>query len=143
MTVLTAGSGGKNAGVITATAASDLTVTAQINVGNNQTLMCIYTIPNGRTGHMNVLDASVLPPTLAGTEVDFQLWARDAENDGAWQLKHEFTLVSDGVSYAQRKFNPAKKFESKYDVRLTVGAVGNDNTSVSGSFDLVIINETN
>jgi hypothetical protein len=141
MIVLTAGSGGVNAGTITATAAVDTTITAQINIGNNQTMMAIYTVPNERTGHMNSFYASVLAATPAGTQVTFQLWARDAENAGAWQLKHEVALVSDATSYANHPFRPAKKFQSKWDIRLTVGEVTADNASVTGGFDIVTIDE--
>jgi hypothetical protein len=147
MKVLTAGSGGYNVGIITATTqAVGTTVTAQIAIGNNQTMMAIYTVPNERTGHMGNLWASILPATPAATRVEFQLWARDVNDGvsmGAWQLKHDFALVSDGVSYAQHEFKKAaKKFESKTDIRLSVAFVGNDNTVVTGGFDIVTIIET-
>ncbi|MBW2002993.1 MAG: hypothetical protein JRI72_00050 [Deltaproteobacteria bacterium] len=49
MRVRTAGTGCKNAGVITATYGG--TIYAQMNAGRNRTYMGIYTIPAGRTGY--------------------------------------------------------------------------------------------
>jgi len=46
------GSGNEAAGIITITADTDATVTAQIINGNNQTMMCIYTVPVGKTGYL-------------------------------------------------------------------------------------------
>ena len=45
LTVLTAGSGGQNAGVITATAQVDTTVSSAIAVGENASQMCIFRVP--------------------------------------------------------------------------------------------------
>lgn len=138
MRVLTAGSGGVNAGIITATAQTDATITAQINIGNNQTLMAIYTVPNAKTGHIKSLFAAIANGTI--TIIDVQMWVRDAENDGAWMLKHEFSIARNAVATFQHIFDPAKRIESKYDVRLTVITSVN-NAVVDGGFDLVIAKE--
>jgi len=48
MVVLTAGTGGKNAGVITATAQTDSTVSANIAIGINQTQLACFMVPNDK-----------------------------------------------------------------------------------------------
>ena len=50
--ILTAGATGSNEGIITATADTDGTVTAQINIGNNQKGMAIYQIPAAKTVYL-------------------------------------------------------------------------------------------
>ena len=46
LSILSVGSGGENVGTITATAQTDLTVTAQINPTNNHSLMAVYQVPS-------------------------------------------------------------------------------------------------
>ena len=75
--VLTAGSGGTAAGDIyvgvgTVTAGVPATIYAQITLGNNQTLMAIWTVPAGYTGyfdHFNVATGTTNPNQYVGMRV--------------------------------------------------------------------------
>lgn len=53
------GSAGPNTGVITATAATDNSVTAQIGVGNGQTQMAVYGIPSTRVLYLTRVYATL------------------------------------------------------------------------------------
>ena len=53
MRVTSAGAGGINAGLITATAATDATISAAIAIGVGQTLMAVYSVPAGYTARVS------------------------------------------------------------------------------------------
>lgn len=137
MKVLTAGSGGANAGTITATAQTDSTVTAQMSIGNNQTLMAIYTVPASKTAYMTQLYASI-NRAVSTTEADIFLWVRDAETPGPWQLKHVQSITTTGDSRLAKDFEPYFSISEKSDVR--VAGVANDlNSDISAGFDLYLV----
>ena len=84
MRVMTAGASETNEGVITATAKTDATVTAQINVGNGQTNMAIYTIPAGKTGYLVHWYCGLLRASgTAALAADLDIFRRGAS--GAWR----------------------------------------------------------
>jgi hypothetical protein len=64
-----------NAGTITATAQTDGTITAQINVGNGQTEMSIYGIPSTHTAYMTgyLINAHNTGNPSTAAETDFSL----------------------------------------------------------------------
>lgn len=136
MKVLTAGSGGENAGNITATAVTDATVTAQISIGNNQTLMAIYTIPAGKQGLLHSWYANNNLAGLAGA-VDFQL--RIKEDGSVFQVKNHLGVMSPGDSLFQHFFESPLVIPEKSDIKVnaTGSAVGQD---ASAGFDLYLFN---
>ena len=116
MECMTWGTGGLNAGVITATAKapSDTTLTAGIMVGHNQSQMMIYGISSRmklRITHMHMELFETVGATLrADGDV---LWMSDpATNvvDGtAWTIKDHFEISTD-VGWTQ-DFHPPKVFD--------------------------------
>ena len=70
--VITAGSGGSNAGVITATADTDSTVTAHVAIGNNHSEQAIYTIPNNKKGLMTNMSYAI--DATSNAVVDIKLF---------------------------------------------------------------------
>lgn len=67
--VLTAGSGGINAGDITATAATDNTVSTKIVTGEGKSLTAAYQIPAGYTGYLQSVYGGVHGQSGAGVEL--------------------------------------------------------------------------
>jgi len=102
MFVLTAGSGGTNAGNITATAQTDATLTAQISTGLNQTLMAIYQIPAGFTGYLARYYASMNNP-VAAVSCDVKLLSKPL--GGVFNTKHIIGLNSQGASFVDYKYD--------------------------------------
>lgn len=133
MIVKTAGSGGKNAGIILATAATDATITASIEVGYNQTLMAIYQVPAGKSLYMSGYYASINATTAA--KADVFLWAKPFGE--TWQIKHVQGIDSSGNGVLDRIFCPPVKFAEKTIVRISA-TVSANNTDVSAGFDGVI-----
>lgn len=121
-----------------ATGMTAATAKAIIQVGNNQTLMAIYTVPAGCTAYMTNYYATANPNLAAGTLFNVQMWARDNANGYAPQLKHTKGLDKDASSNMQHDFAPYYKFTEKTDIFLT-GSAGTNTVSISAGFDLILI----
>jgi len=75
MQVKSAGSEGANAGLITATAATDSTITAQIEIGRNKAQQCIYLNINGPAKSINFFTVSAKNAT-AGATTQIEIWTK-------------------------------------------------------------------
>jgi hypothetical protein len=123
---------------ITLVNAADNVLYANIDSGNNQTLMAIYTVPVGKTAYMTNYYAHVNPGTnLDPTAMPIRLWARDNANLYAPQIKHVFGLIEGSF---QHFFTPHKKFTEKTDIYMTAQPVGKA-ADVTAGFDLILIQE--
>lgn len=82
-------------GNVQAVNAGDTVIYAKIQIGNNQTLMALYTIPNGKTGYMVQGSNS-----LAGLNRAYAIAGRMTmrQYGGVHQLKRTFGMQSDGTS---------------------------------------------
>jgi len=111
---------------------------AIVQAGNNQTLMAIYTIPNGKTGYLSsyycdyVREAAKDPDSIA-----FSLWATDNTNGYARQLKHRKGIPKQASGF-QQFFKPYYKFLQKTDVFITALASGADANPHAG-FDIILV----
>ena len=109
---------------------------AIIVAGNNQTLMAIYTIPNGKTGYLTNWYASVNPASnLDPTSMPISVWARDNDNGYEKQVKHVTGLIS---GHVQHNYEPYNKFTQKTDIFMTATPVGKA-ADVSGGFDIILV----
>lgn len=133
MIVRTAGSGGVNAGTITANANTDGNVTAQINAGNNQTLMAIYKIPAGSDGCLLSFYASIYETNLTGT-ADIFIYAKPSGE--IWQVKQKIGLTADTGTY-QHFYKVPNCFEPLTLIRMNADTSAN-NTIISSGFDMVL-----
>ena len=104
-------------------------VKAQIGIGNNQTLMAIYTVPAGKTAYMTHWGASV----GKGDDVTITLVVRPF--GGVFQVKDHKDLYQ---TIAEREFAPYLKILEKEDIALK-GAIGAAGGQASGSFDLILV----
>jgi len=135
LVVRTAGAGGANAGIIRATAGTDRTVTAQINAGNNQTLMAIYQIPADNDGCMLNFYASLLKAVGATATVNVIIKAKP-ENE-VYQAKHKLGIIKDGSSAIEHKFFVPNCFEPLTIIKMTADS-NVDNVDMSAGFDMVL-----
>ncbi|MDX1410269.1 MAG: hypothetical protein R3330_19095, partial [Saprospiraceae bacterium] len=135
MRVATVGSGGANAGTITATAQTDATVTAQIGIGNNQSLMAIFMVPTSQNAYLTRVWANIAQSSGGNAEV--QLWARDGGiSTEPWRLHTVLGLVSAGGGGFNYRVDPPIKFTTQHIVKLRASASA-DNTTVCGGFELI------
>jgi hypothetical protein len=146
MVVLTAGSGVINAGVITATAQTDATVTAQIDTGRGQTLMAIYTVPADYVFYINRVFASMSRATgTANTIAEGAILIRSGIDTANPVLTTSFVaeLSIEGASIlnAATDQNPLKVV-GPADVIMRVLSVSDNNTIITGAFDGILIDES-
>jgi hypothetical protein len=132
MVVSTTGGDATNDGVITATAAVDLTVTAQINTGIGQAQSAIYQVPAGFTGYILDMNVSVQAASTANISVDLLV----QESGSMFVSKYQVNLISTGNNVANIKFPVPLRIAAQSIVKLRCSSNAN-NTDVSGSFTVV------
>ena len=133
MIVLTAGSGGTNAGTITATAATDATVTASIQAAKGQTQMAIYQVPAGHSAYLYSYGGSYNGGS--NSSVTIELYARPF--GGAWNLKGSLGLMATGSNFGARTYRFPLRFSEKTIIRLAA-TTDTVNCNVIGHFDMLL-----
>lgn len=133
MIIRTAGISASNVGIVAANAFTDSTVTAQINAGNNQTLMAIYKIPADSDGCLISFYASIYKTDLTGS-ADVFIYAKPTGE--VWQVKQNTGLVATAGTY-QHFYKAPSCFEPLTIVRMNAD-VSADNTMISAGFDMIL-----
>ena len=140
MKVLTSGASGPNVGQITATAATDGTVTAQIQATKGQTEMAIYGIPSIQTAYMTTFYISIQSaPSGVSATMDMVANEFPGSDETVFITKHTDGLVADGTSRFLHQFQPYMKIAGPAIYKLQATANTN-NSDRSGGFDLIIVN---
>lgn len=134
MVVVTVGSGTVNAGIITATAATDATVSSGIIIGKGQTQFCLYMIPAGYTAYLTRFGGSMNGG--ANANCDLELFAKPF--GGAWNLKGTITLGETGSNIGSREYNVPVAYSAQTLLKVSATCDTN-NTNVVGNFDLVLV----
>ncbi len=132
MIVKTAGSGGKNAGIIyagtgTNTDGVPANEFARIEIGLNQTLMALFTIPANRTGYIVEIFVST---AIANKVAQVALFIRPFGE--VFQIKQTYHIIAGAVT---RMLALPIQVEEKSDIEIkgiTTGGGG----AISASFDL-------
>lgn len=128
-----------NAGVITATAAVDGTVTAQIGAGKGQTQMAIYGIPSGRVAYMPKYYGCAIE-ALANLCVALTLLVNPAPDVSLFTFltKHTTGIVTRGASWLPQEFKPYYRIPGPAIIKMQ-GSSSANNTDVSAGFDLILV----
>lgn len=129
-----------NVGTITATAATDATVTAQIGPGNGQTEMAIYGVPSIQKALLYSWSVAVDRATAAGTSIDFIL--RVNENPQTQRLaylrKDDQSVQSTGTSQSDRMYRIPPVFAGPCIIKVT-GAGSAADVDAKAGFDLILV----
>lgn len=145
MKVLTHGTSGPNAGTITATAAVDGTVTAQISIGNGQTEMSMYGIPGTQKGYMTSFDVNSHntgnPSTVL--EVDFDLLINEHpdvdETAAAFLVKANIGLIASGSTFFPKRYDPPLEIVGPAIIKFQGISTLVDTEGVA-EYDLILVN---
>lgn len=136
----TVGSGGVNAGTITATAATDATVTISVEASQGQSASSVYLVPLGYTAYimrlrsrMNCATASSAA-TVGLYTIPFGL---------SLQLKTQMGINNSGSSFVELDYTDSAPFivPEKSWIRLRCTSVTNNNTSVEAEYDLIVVQD--
>jgi hypothetical protein len=137
MYVLTAGSGGENAGTITATADTDSTVTAQINAGNNQTLMAIYQVPSDKTAYLLRWYVGLSLGGGASGNADMVLLAKPT--GAVYQTKRFVGVMGAASSSFTETLAAPPSFAASTILKIQANEVSVSNMDIFAGFDLLLV----
>jgi len=139
MSVLTKGATSANIGIITATADTDTTVTAEIGATNGQTLMAVYGVPSTQIAYMTNYYVSILKAASAAS-ASIKLLVNlepDAELTN-FAVHNAEGVSSDGGGHIQHMFNPYDKIAGPAIVKMQANGSAN-NLTVSSGFDIILV----
>jgi len=133
------GSSGPNAGTISVTAATDSTLTAQINPGDGQTQMAIYGVPSGQSLFMTQYYAS-LNKAVKNAGADARLVINPIPDDqpAGFIVKHTMGAVSEGSGSVGHKYDPLFRIDGPAIIKLQV-TTDTANSAADGGFDGYIL----
>jgi hypothetical protein len=140
-TVLTAGSGGVNAGTLTVRhTTTEANVFLSISIGRNQSNCSAYTVPAGYTAYMRALHCSIRGTGQAGTPVAVEgnIWVRPF--GGVFRSRRPFVVNSNYRLYDS--IYGGLVLTEKTDVVLRITSTSADNVSVTGGYDLILVANT-
>jgi len=107
------------------------TTVAQIEETQNQTLMAVYTVPNGKTAYMTKFNIGVEYTKKGAT---FTLYMREFGSN--FKIKHK-AEINEGTHTVD--FPVPLKITAKTDIDIVIDEVGDNDTKVSGGFDLYLV----
>ena len=111
-------------------------IKAKIDIGDNQTLMAIYTIPNGKTGYLCSWFASLSKKQAVSSIINLKV----REEGGVFIVKERLAITSTGTSHMQHFISVPEEVPAKSDILITADSSAND-VGISGGFDLILIDD--
>lgn len=139
MKLITWGTGGTNAGNITATAATDTTITAQINIAEGQTQMAIYGVPEGKTALMSSYYASVIKASSSiGVQLSLLVNTYPNVITTGYIVKHTQGLTSEGTNYLSHDFFTPMRITGPAIIKMQAISSA-ANTDVNAGFNIIVV----
>ena len=113
---------------------------AIISIGNNQTLMAIYTVPAGKTAYMTAYYCDYVRSAARDPDsIEYRLWVADRGNGYEFQIKHKKGIPKQASGFRQG-FAPYFKINEKNDILITAEPSGAA-SDVHAGFDLIVIDD--
>lgn len=142
MKVLTSGATNINVGTITATAATDSTITAVILPGDGQTEMAIYGIPSTQTIYIKRWGASIGKAGGTTVSANFKFLVNENPNVQLTNFlrKDDIDLASSGSSVLSRTYDIPPSFSGPCIVKVQATASAADIDGTSGFDGYVVTN---
>lgn len=142
MVVLTAGSGGTNAGDITTTSTTSGNAGLQVTAGTGRTKHAIVSIPRGCTGYLEEATVALVratTPSGAMAQVDLMVRERADATDSLFVVQDVAAVSATGGTTLHHEFHFPLVIAEKSDVKLTVESVTDDNSIVSARLQIRLV----
>ena len=136
--VKTAGSGGKNAGVLTCPhTTTTANVFAKMLAGVNRTTVAAYTTPADVTGYLEYIRVSIIRASGAAGSAFVTLRGRDARSDAAFDTLRAWKITTqDSVD---RRFKYPIVLPQKCDIKVDIETVSDNNTEATAEIDILLV----
>ncbi len=137
ITVVTAGSGGNNAGTLTLRHTTTTTnIFAVMPAGRNRTAIAAYTVPTGYVLAIDRVRASMVISGGGGASAEVIFAIREPQANSVFEsvLSPD---ISGNIVYEYR--GPYLMFSAGHDIKIEVVEVSTDNTQVTGEFSGVLV----
>lgn len=134
MKVLTCGTSGPNVGTITATAATDGTITAVILPGDGQTEMAVYGIPSTQDFYLTRWSCSIAKSTTAYASFQLRVNENPDVQTTAFLRKNDLTTVATGSNSIEKHFYNPVKYPGPCIIKIQGAANGAD-VDANAAFD--------
>jgi len=130
-----------NAGTITATAATDGTITAVILPGDGQTEMAIYGVPSVQKALLHRWSVNIDRTTGVAIAVDFRLRVNENPNvqTTGFLRKDDISLTSTGTTVVERFYKVPPVYAGPCIIKIQAISTSADTEGESG-FDLELVN---
>lgn len=143
MKVLTSGATNINVGYIYATAATDGTITAQIDPGEGQTEMAIYGVPSVQSFYLTRWYCGIAKAS-GGTaaDADFHLLVNESPTTQLlnYLYKSDLSLQTTGTNSLEKRFTNYPKFAGPCIIKVQATASVNDLDAQSGFDGYLVTN---
>lgn len=138
--VVTAGSGDANAGNITIQVTGGGATVAYIGAGNGQTLMAVYTVPNGKKLYLRKMRTEIIRQTVAAV-IESELWQRNAADTStdAWRIIT--TIPVHSYAPGVDEWEPYNQITGKTDIRSRVSYASANNLVVASRFKGTLVDD--
>lgn len=115
---------------------------ALVLVGENQTQMAVYTVPNGKTAYMTKYYASVNEVAARSIDGIVKMYVTDnSTSPYPTRIKHTLGLDQDATSVFEHSFAPYFEIAGKSDIYLDFQNAVNAQADVSAGFDLILVDD--
>lgn len=142
MQVLTKGTNTPNAGIITATADVDNTITSQIRAGQGQTQQSMVGIPSTQNMFLGRLYGNINKSAGAAGSMDINLCVNPEPADETvnCRIAHTFGLMTGGTSALTINYATWKKIEGPALTKMQ-GVSGANDLDLSGGYDFIVVDK--
>jgi len=132
--VATAGSGGENAGGISATQTTSGYTFFAMPAGTNQTHICCYTIPAGKTGHILHAISTLLRSGTTEGEVDIYI----REPGGVFRSKFPMGVTQNGGQIEKNHIPFIRNIPEKSDIDFRIVSVSANSAAITAAIDIIL-----
>lgn len=124
-------------GIITSTAQTDGTISCQVNNGNNQTLMAIYSVPFDKNGYITKWWGSLSKKQTAVSTLKL----RSGSLDGIGYVLQTRAIDNAGSSEFSYEYPNPRPIPGGADIWVEADT-DTDNTGISSGFEITLVDKT-